>query len=335
MDAARSAGEASERPIVQDRKIAALGFDIGGTKISAAMFDGNVLVSDIEKVPTPVGSDAIIEAFLKLITEFQAKYTVVGIGIATAGIVDTVQGFPVNGTNNIPGWAGTQVKRIIESKTMIPVYVENDANAAAYGEAKSQNLATSPCTIVITLGTGIGGGILINGNVYHGYEYGGGTVGHFRICSENRRLCTCGMYDCWEAYGSGIGLTATAHEVLAGLKPDQSSLVTTKDLSARVLVAAAEKGDLAAKLILDRWHEDVRDGMAVLLHIFDPEAFILTGGLSEFIDLQLLSDLLKQRTYPGMAEKLSIYKSTLGSNAGLIGAAHLILDALAIEKAPR
>src|SRR5262249_3069483 len=142
-----------------------LGFDIGGTKISAAMFDGHAIVSDVKKVPTPHGAEAIIAAFLKLITEFQESYTVTGIGIATAGIVDTIKGYPVTGTNNIPGWAGTQVKEIIEGKTSIPVYVENDANAAAYGEAKSKNLVNSPCTVVITLGTGIGGGILLNGKV--------------------------------------------------------------------------------------------------------------------------------------------------------------------------
>jgi glucokinase len=144
------------------------------------------------------------------------------------------------------------------------------------------------------------------------------------------------MFDCWEAYGSGIGLTATAHEILASLKPEQSTLVkNTSDLSARVLVAAARGGDPAAKQILDRWHEHICAGLAVLLHIFDPEAFILSGGLSEFVDLQFLSELLKERTYPGMAQKLSIYKSILGPNAGLIGAAHLILDALAVENVHR
>jgi len=318
---------------VQQAKTGALGFDIGGTKISAAMFDGNALISDVQKVPTPSGSQAIIEAFLKLIAHFQADYTISGIGIATAGIVDTVEGYPVTGTNNIPGWAGTQVKRIIEAKTNIPVYVENDANAAAYGEAKSQSLATSPCTIVITLGTGIGGGILLNGNVYHGYEYGAGSVGHFRICSENRRQCTCGMFDCWEAYGSGIGLMATAREVLAASKPQETRLFENeKDLNAQVLVAAARSGDPVAKIITDKWHGHVCAGLAVLLHIFDPEAYILTGGLSEFVDLPFLAALLKEQTYPGMAQKLRIYKSTLGPNAGLIGAAHLILDALASEK---
>jgi glucokinase len=336
MDAARSAGGAGEPLTAHQKKVAALGFDIGGTKISAAMYDGQALVSDVKKVPTPSGSEAIIAAFLKIIADFQDKYTVTGIGIATAGIVDTVAGYPVTGTNNIPGWAGTQVKRIIESKTMIPVYVENDANAAAYGEAKSHNLANSPCTILITLGTGIGGGILLDGKVYHGYEYGAGSVGHFRIGSENKRRCTCGMFDCWEAYGSGIGLTATAKEVLAKVTPEQSPLVTNPgDYSAATLVAAARGGDPAAKQIIDRWHGHVCAGLAVLVHVFDPEAFILSGGLSEFVDLGLLSELLKDNIYPGMAQKLSIRKSALGPNAGLIGAAHLILDALTISNAPK
>ncbi len=310
----------------------ALGFDIGGTKISAAMFDGKSIVSDLVKVPTPSGAQAIIEAFLKLITDFQEKYTIAGIGMATAGIVDTVEGYPVNGTNNIPGWAGTPVKRIIERKTMIPVYVENDANAAAYGEAKACNLSASPCTILITLGTGIGGGILLNGKVYHGFEYGAGSVGHFRIRSDNRRLCTCGLFDCWEAYGSGPGLLLTAREILSDLTSEQTILARDKNsLTNDLVLAAAQRGDHGATKILALWHEDVCAGLAILLPIFDPEAYILSGGLSEFIDLKLLRDLLTERTYPGMGEKLSIYKSQLGPNAGLIGAAHLVLDHLGVQ----
>jgi glucokinase len=333
MDIACSADRASEQSTLGQKKIAALGFDLGGTKIAAAMFDGHELISDVVKVSTPSGSEAIIEEFLKLVSQFQEKYTVTGIGIATAGIVDTERGYPTSGTNNIPGWAGTQVKRIIEEKTMISVYVENDANAAAYGEAKSQNLVDSPCTIVITLGTGIGGGILLNGEVYHGFEYAAGSVGHLPISLDKRRLCTCGMFDCWEAYGSGIGLSTTAREVLSGLKEEQTPLVKEiSHMSAQKLVAAAEQGDPAAKKILALWHEHVCVGLAVLLPIFDPEAFILSGGLSDYIDLTLLRELLKEKTLPGTAQNLSIYKSKLGPNAGLIGAAHLILDQLAVAK---
>jgi len=312
-------------------KLTALAFDIGGTKICAAMFDGKSIVSDLVKVPTPSGAEAITEAFFQLISQFQAKYTIAGIGIATAGIVDTMEGYPVNGTNNIPGWAGTPIKRIIESKTMIPVYVENDANAAAYGEAKACNLSASPCTVLITLGTGIGGGILLNGKVYHGFEYGAGSVGHFRIRSDNRRLCTCGLFDCWEAYGSGPGLLATARQILSGLTLEQTALAKNLDsLTNDLVLTAALEGDPCAKKIVALWHEDVCAGLAILLPIFDPQAYILSGGLSEFVDLKLLRELLKERTYPGMGEKLSILKSQLGPNAGLIGAAHLALDHLGV-----
>jgi glucokinase len=333
MEIACNADRASEQSILEQKKIGALAFDLGGTKIAAAMFDGHELISEVVKVLTPSGPEAIIEAFLKLISQFQERYIVTGIGIGTPGVIDTVKGCPTSSTNNLPGWSGTPIKRLIEEKTMISVYVENDAKAAAYGEAKSQNLMDSPCTIVITLGTGIGGGILLNGEVYHGFEYAAGHVGHIPISLEKKRLCTCGLFDCWEAYASGIGLTVTAREVLSGLKEEQTQLVKEiNHMSAQKLVAAAEQGDPAAKNILALWHEHVCAGLAILLPIFDPEAFILSGGLSDYVDLPLLTELLMEKALPGTAQNLTISKSKLGINAGLIGAAHLILDQLAVAK---
>jgi glucokinase len=329
LDGRAKTGNLSIEAPRQASKRAALAFDIGGTKISAAVFDGRNLASDIVRVPTPHGSEPIIEALIKLVNEFQESYAIGAIGISTAGIVDTVQGYPVNGTNNIPGWAGTHVKEIIERKTALSVYVENDANAAAYGEAKARNLSDSPCTIAITLGTGIGGGILLSGKVYHGFEYGGGSVGHFRICSENKRQCTCGLFDCWEAYGSGPGLLATAKQMLFERTAAQTSLTTNiESLTTGGIFAASTDGDRVAQEILRKWHQHVCAGLAILVPIFDPEAFILSGGLSKFVDLTMLTELLRGQIFPGMAEKLSIYESLLGPDACLIGAGYLALDAL-------
>ena len=318
----------SQPDALRQAKLPALGIDIGGTKIAAAVFDGEKLISEIVRIPTPP-ADQIIDALHKLILQFQEKYVLVGAGIATAGIVNTKLGEITGSTDNIPGWTGAPVKRTLEAKTLISIHLENDANAAAYGEARANNLSEQVCVVMITLGTGIGGGIIINGGVYRGHGFGAGEVGHMPISMENKRLCSCGHFDCWEAYGAGRGLLATAKEILAGLSADQTPLAKNLDqLTTREVVEACAKGDIIGKRIIDAWHRHIAAGLAIVAQILNPSAFILTGGLSEIVDLTLLQDLVKDRTDPGIGEPLQLYKSQLGENAGIIGAACLVLDAV-------
>src|SRR5690606_175828 len=122
-----------------------------------------------------------------LIREFQEKgdSNLAGIGIATAGIVDCSTGEVIGSTGNLPGWSGTKIKNIFESKTLLPVHVDNDANAAAYGEASSPELRDKKVIAVVTLGTGIGGGIVIDGKPFRGANWGAGEVGHIKIAQDN------------------------------------------------------------------------------------------------------------------------------------------------------
>lgn len=311
-------------------KMPAIGIDLGGTKIMAAAVNSEGIVDEPIKIPTPKGPENIINQFLELIEHFKKKHVVAGIGIATAGVVDSDNGTIIGGTGNLPGWTGTPVKQIIESKTLLPTYVINDANAAAYAESHTRKLKDRPCVVALTIGTGIGGGILINGELLHGANWAAGHCGHVKVSMDNKRLCTCGLFDCYEAYASGTGLATTIREVLANISPDQSPLA--KDIGnvkTGDIFEAASKKDLVALQIIALWHKHLAAGMISIAHVLNPDCFILSGGLSKFIDYDVLTELLVDGTLEPVGKNLKIHKSELGDYAGIIGAAQLVLDKLA------
>jgi glucokinase len=312
-------------------KMPALGIDLGGTKILAAPVVEGHLVCEPVREATPGSPDKILQKLIELISRFQKDYVLAGVGIATAGVVNPDTGEILGSTPNIPGWTGTKLKQILESKTMLPVHVENDANAAAYGEASAYNLKDKECVVLLTIGTGVGGGILMKGHLFRGEHFAAGECGHMRISLGNQRLCTCGLFDCWEAYVAGRGLVATGKEVISDKSKDQSSLVSkSKELTTEMIVTEAANGDLLAQKAMRIWHEHLCVGMASLANTLDPDCFILTGGMSKFIDLNLLSELFTDQTQPKTGATVQIRSSQLGILGGLIGAAHIVLDRIAV-----
>ncbi len=309
------------------QQLPALGIDLGGTKIAAALVQGHTVVGEPWRVPTPQGPDKIIEALLELIEKFKKEHLIMGVGIATAGIVNPETGEVVGSTGNLPGWEGTPLKKIIEAKTALRVHVENDANAAAYGEVcASPHLQNKTCIVTVTLGTGIGVGIIIDGDVYRGAHFAAGEGGHIKISMENRRRCTCELWDCWEAYGSGRGLLATGWEMLEGVTDDQSRLAQRRaHLTNQDILEAAKDGEVLAQRMLEKWHEHVACGLVSLCHLLDPDVFVLTGGMSKFVDYKMLRDMVADRTLPRISKFLEIHPSLLSEAAGLIGAAELVL----------
>jgi glucokinase len=190
-------------------------------------------------------------------------------------------------------------------------------------------LANNVCTIGVTLGTGIGTGIVINGKPYRGSTWGAGECGHIRIDMQNKRLCTCGKYDCWEAYGAGRGLVATCLELLEASKPGESSLAgDPKSVNSHVITSAAANGDPIALKALHLYHEHVAIGLVNLTNTFAPETFVISGGMSKVVDIPLLNALVKERAEPPNADKLKIVKSPLGDFAGIVGAAQCALDSI-------
>jgi glucokinase len=326
-----SAAKSSNFDSYVKSKMPALGLDLGGTKLSAALVSGNRAISDLVTVPTPAGPENIIQAILQLIARFQAETMLAGVGIATAGIVDCTTGSIIGSTPNIDGWTGTPLKKIIEAKTMLPVNVENDGNASTYGDAAALGLHDRICVVGVTIGTGIGAGLLIHGRPFRGASWAAGEVGHLRLTLGNKRLCSCGLYDCWEEYGSGRGLVATTRELLVGHTAAQTELARAPEkLTTREITKAAADGDIIAGKALQIWHEHLAAGLVNIAQILNPDTFILSGGMSNVVDLELLSDLVKDRCLPPIADVLELHKSALGHYAGIIGAAQVLLDGIAI-----
>lgn len=314
---------------MEKQQVPAIGIDLGGTKILAGLVTGSKLLGEPIKIPTPKGPENIIKTLLDAIEKLQKESLVLGVGISTAGIVDPSSGELVGSTGNIPGWEGTKLKHLIQNKTALRTVVENDANAAAYGECHASGLGNKTCVVMVTLGTGIGGGIILNGRLYRGAHYAGGEVGHIKISMEHKRLCTCDQWDCWEAYGSGRGLLATGWELVQGVSEEQSPLAGKKDkLTTQDIIEAAKSGDIIGKKALQLYHEHVAFGLAALCQTLDPDCFVLSGGMSKFVDLKLLKELVQDRTLPTISGKLEIYPSCLGEAAGLVGAGQLVLDAV-------
>ncbi len=314
---------------IAKKSLSALGIDLGGTKIRAAIVRQNQMIGEPHQIKTPEGREQILAALYDLIAMFQNEAILGGIGIATAGIVDCTTGEIVGSTGNLPGWSGTKLKEVIESKFLLPVHVENDANAAAYAESRVDALKEKKCVVTVTLGTGIGGGIVIEGKLYHGAAWGAGEIGHIKIAQDNKRMCTCGLFDCWEAFGSGRGLVITAQEMLQNVSADQSPLAEkTESLTTHDIFAAADQDDFIAKKIVQRWHEHIMHGLVCIAHILNPDCYVLTGGLSDFVDFELLKEMVIDRCLPRIADAIDIRKSELAGQAGIIGAAQFALDEL-------
>lgn len=331
MTSAKGAESQNLDQILKD-KMPALGIDLGGTKIGCAPVCENKVIGEPKKVPTPKGADNIIDTLVGLIEDARKDHILRGVGIATAGIVDTNTGEVIGSTGNLPGWAGTPIKKVIEGRTGLPVHVDNDANAAAYGEVKTLGLTDKACVVGITLGTGIGGGIILKGALYRGAHFAAGEIGHLRANLNNHRLCTCGLFDCWEAYGSGRGFRATAKELLTNVTVDQTPLAALlPDPPVDKVCAAAKEGDIIAKRIVETWHQHVCAGIVTLAHTLDPDCFIISGGMAKFVDFELLKELVIDKSLPRVGERLDIHHSSLGEVAGIIGAAQIALDHLVVS----
>lgn len=292
-----------------------LGIDIGGTKIASCVILGNKIVSPVYTARTPDGNK-ILKVVVKFYKMLSKRFEINAVGISTAGMVSN-SGRIVGSCGNIQNWEGTKVKSILEKKFKLPVAVENDANSAAYGEYKIGKAKGADPLLMITLGTGVGGGLVANGKLVRGAHFAGGEIGHIKLSYTKQRLCTCGKYDCLEAYASGNGLIALIRHYFPNLKKPFS----TKTLFQ--LTKVKNKKQILAIRAVEDWHFYIACGICSLIHETDPEKVVLSGGLSEQIDIKYLTNETIKLSLPAMKKPLInglIVKSNLKNNAGLLGA---------------
>lgn len=282
----------------------ALALDVGGTKIYNAIVNENgEIISEIEKHATPKTFDEIKKTFIEIIKKHENDVDV--IAFSTCGAVNNQNSKILGSTGNIA--KGYPQMPFLELSTK-PVFVENDANCAAWAEHEIGASVNCPTSVMITLGTGVGGGIIIDNKLLKGQNGAAGEM-HFKMYSDKRRKCTCGSWDCFEIYASGTGLKITAQEMLK----DQN--VTTYDVMDGVKNKNQKMLD-----VYHRWEKDITNGIIGLANIFDPDCVVLSGSLAQFVETDKVEKIVNQEI---CTTPTRVVKATAGNYSGMIGAALL------------
>lgn len=282
----------------------ALALDVGGTKIYNAIINENgEIISEIEKHATPKTFDEIKKTFIEIIKKHENDVDV--IAFSTCGAVNNQNSKILGSTGNIA--KGYPQMPFLELSTK-PVFVENDANCAAWAEHEIGASVNCPTSVMITLGTGVGGGIIIDNKLLKGQNGAAGEM-HFKMYSDKRRKCTCGSWDCFEIYASGTGLKITAQEMLNDLN------VTTYDVMNGVKNKNQKMLD-----VYHRWEEDITNGIIGLANIFDPDCVVLSGSLAQFVETDKVEKIVNQEI---CTTPTRVVKATAGNYSGMIGAALL------------
>ena len=287
----------------------ALAFDIGGTKIYSTIIDeeGNV-VSNIEKFSTPKTLEGIKDILKTEISKHEEEVDVIAIG--TAGTVNNENTKVIGSTGNLVSGYNTIDFQSLSKKK---VFLENDANSAAWAEYKIGASKDCSNSVMLTLGTGVGGGIILNDKLYKGKSGAAGEM-HFKMYPDKRRKCTCGSYDCFEIYASGTALKITAEEI--SKNPD----ITTYDV-----IDGLKSQDKLMTEIFETWQNHITQGIIGLANIFDPDCFVLSGSMAEFVDIEKIENEVNSDI---VTTKTSIRKATAGNYSGMIGVSLLALESL-------
>jgi len=308
-----------------------LGVDLGGTKILTAVVNsrGEILSSDESITPASKGPHAVIQSILESAHRTLEQANVAISKIAVVGVGAPGLSNPETGilftSPNLPGWRDVALRDIMQERLGKKTFVINDANAAALGEFYFGAARGVRNFIYITLSTGIGGGIVIEGKIYSGAIGAAGEVGHMTIDDEGP-VCNCGNRGCWETLASG---TALAREARRQIKEGvRTSILNYADgdverVTAQVIHSAAEQGDGLARELIAQTGYYVGVGLANLINIFNPELIVIGGGLSNIGDM-LLKPALKvagERAYKESFQAVRFALAELGRNSGVLGAA--------------
>lgn len=305
-----------------------IGIDIGGTKISAGVVDSSGNLIDSSRCSTPTeGGKELISSVINLIKEFNKKYEIKGIGISIAALISSDYGTIV-GAPNIANLSKLNFVNEIKEEFELPIIIENDANAAMWAEFKFGNAKGLNPVMFFIIGTGVGGGLVIDGKLFKGANGIGAEFGHMCVV-PNGLLCGCGSKGCIEQYASGGALIRYANEALLA-NPDKSEEVLSfgeGKLSGTALTKAAKAGNELALAAFSKQADWLGLACASYSLIIDPQAIIIGGGVVDAGELFLAPVRAAMRKYMPFAESHvppKIIAAKFGNDAGLIGAADLV-----------
>lgn len=308
----------------------AFGVDIGGTTVKLGLFgsDGRLLDKwEIVTVKDDGGKKILPDVAESICAKIRErnidKSDITGIGIGAPGAVDD-EGTAVNGAVNL-GWDVFNIPEVMKSYIDVPIKAANDANAAAYGEMWQGGGKGCDNMVAVTLGTGIGGGIIVNGRLVTG-EYGaGGEIGHIHIEDNEQESCGCKNKGCLEQYASATGIVRLAKRRLA--EDDAPSVLRENEITAKAVFDAVKSGDKVAIDVAERFGEYLGKGLAMVAAVVNPEIFVIGGGVSKAgeILIEYVEPVFQKYAFPA-CRNAKFVLAQLGNDAGIYGAAALILQ---------
>ena len=311
-----------------------LGVDLGGTKILTGVFDAKLDLKGTAKVSTKAnrGVDAVIGRIARCVKEAVDECDlslaqIRGIGIGAPGAVDTDTGRVIFAPN-LPDWKDIPLKKALEKELEVPVFLGNDCNVCTLGVYEKEFKSKPKSLIGIFVGTGIGGGLIVNGALYCGHNLTAGEIGHM-VIEVNGPKCGCGNRGCYEALGSR---TAIFRKIEAAVKDGQKTILTDmlgddlKDMRSGDIRKAIRRGDKFVEKVVEEAAEYTGIAVANLINIFNPEIVVIGGGVIEALGDEMMPTIVKtakNHVMPGTMGNIEIKASKLGDEAGITGGAVL------------
>jgi glucokinase len=320
-----------------------IGVDIGGTNVRMGIVtrEGRILRKVQYATDVSKGGLALCEQFFSNFKDLidrnvKRRDKPAGIGIGIAGAIDMKRGMIIH-SPNIPDLDGFALRKFIAKRISIPIIIENDANAFTLGEGWVGGAKGSKHYCGITLGTGVGGGIVVDGKILHGSHGMAGEVGHMAISPEGP-LCGCGGRGCLEVYASATGVRRMALEAIErgeGEEILRRSAGNAGEITSETVFEAAQSGDLTAQKIFNEMGRFLGLGLVNLIHLFNPEKIVIGGKVSQAWNyfIQSTMDAVERRAMKGPREKVKVVRSKCGDDAGMLGAAYIVQKEIIGRKA--
>lgn len=305
------------------------GVDIGGTTVKMGLFTSEGDLLDKWEIPTRTENNGsnilpdIAQSIKKKMEEKNIQMSdVTGVGVSVPGPVDD-KGI-VHKCVNL-GWGAFDIDEEMRKYIDLPVFAGNDANAAALGEVWKGGGGGKENVVVVTLGTGVGGGIIVNGRILSGSHGAGGEIGHLHMNDNETEKCGCGNYGCLEQYASATGVVRIAKKKLAF--SDTASVLRDKEITAKDIWDAVKEGDELAIEVAKVYGEYLGKGLAAVANVVNPDIFVIGGGVSKAgeVLIDYMKPYFEKYVFPG-AKNAKFALAVLGNDAGIYGAAKLVLD---------